>query len=126
MNQLEKYYREKLYPIQDGVIKIVGDLKLPFYLTGDTALSRFYFNHRYSDDLDFFVNRDPDFRDYIKSFLEYFEIPAPETKFILNTERINITNNYAQFFFYQEDIELKIDFVNDLAARFNNVAINKI
>ncbi|MBW7858763.1 MAG: nucleotidyl transferase AbiEii/AbiGii toxin family protein [Leptonema sp. (in: Bacteria)] len=34
-------------------MKCVSDLKLPFFLTGGTALSRFYLNHRYSDDLDF-------------------------------------------------------------------------
>ena len=28
-------------------------LALPFYLTGGTALSRHYFAHRYSDDLDY-------------------------------------------------------------------------
>ncbi|MDR0758720.1 MAG: nucleotidyl transferase AbiEii/AbiGii toxin family protein, partial [Treponema sp.] len=27
-----------------------------FFLTGGTALSRVYYRHRYSDDLDFFVN----------------------------------------------------------------------
>ena len=62
MSSLEEYYRERLYPIQDGVFKIVRDLNLPFYLTGGTALSRFYFNHRYSDDLDFFVNENPNFK----------------------------------------------------------------
>ena len=76
MNKLEDYYKGKLYPIQDGVFKIVRDLNLPFYLTGGTALSRFYFDHRYSDDLDFFVNDDPDFKAYVKSFLEYFNKPA--------------------------------------------------
>ncbi len=33
----------------------------PFYLGGGTALSRFFFNHRYSDDLDFFLLPDVDF-----------------------------------------------------------------
>lgn len=125
MNQLEKFYTEKLYPIQDGVIKIVNDLRLPFYLTGGTALSRFYFNHRYSDDLDLFVNRDPDFKEYIKSFLEYSTRPARKSKFTLNTERTNITGDYAQFYVYQEDIELKVEFVNDLVERFNKVVRDK-
>jgi len=34
-----------------------------FYLTGGTALGRFYLNHRYSEDLDFFVNADPEFKE---------------------------------------------------------------
>ncbi|MCA0389565.1 MAG: hypothetical protein LCH52_13835 [Bacteroidetes bacterium] len=51
MNSSEKFYTENLYPLQDGVLKIVRDLRIPFYLTGGTALSRFLFNHRYSDDI---------------------------------------------------------------------------
>jgi len=33
-----------------------------FYLTGGTALGRHYLKHRYSDDLDLFVNRNNDFK----------------------------------------------------------------
>ncbi|MDR1421550.1 MAG: nucleotidyl transferase AbiEii/AbiGii toxin family protein, partial [Coriobacteriales bacterium] len=36
---------------------VVQSCKTPFYLTGGTALSRIYYAHRFSDDLDFFVNR---------------------------------------------------------------------
>jgi predicted nucleotidyltransferase component of viral defense system len=121
MNSFEKYYKEKLYPIQDGVFKIVNGLNLPFYLTGGTALSRFYFNHRYSDDLDFFVNEDPKYKVYIKSFIEYFNNPNLKINFGLNIERTVITDNFSQFFVYQGDAELKIDFVNDLPLRFGDV-----
>jgi hypothetical protein len=48
------YYVSVLYPIQDRAISVFRDT--PFYLTGGTALSRGYFNHRYSDDLDYFLN----------------------------------------------------------------------
>lgn len=125
MNQLDKYYVGKLYPMQDGIIEIVEDLKLPFYLTGGTALSRFYYNHRYSDDLDFFVNNDADFREYVKSFLNYFQKPPKKLNLLLDIERINITENYAQLFLYQEDMELKLDFVNDLSVRFDDVIIDR-
>ncbi len=54
-----EYYTTSLYPLQDGILKIVTHLNTPFYLTGGTALSRCFFHHRYSDDLDFFVNADP-------------------------------------------------------------------
>ncbi|MCR4630656.1 MAG: nucleotidyl transferase AbiEii/AbiGii toxin family protein [Treponema sp.] len=59
--EYSNYYETKLYPVQNEVLKNLKDLKLPFYLTGGTALSRGYFNHRYSDDLDFFVNSDSNF-----------------------------------------------------------------
>ena len=55
------YYETKLYPVQDAVLKTLETLELPFYLTGGTALSRGYYNHRYSDDLDLFVNNDKHF-----------------------------------------------------------------
>lgn len=58
-----EYYKE-LYAIQDGVFKIVEDYD--FYLTGGTALSRFYLNHRYSDDLDFFAHKKSDFLAAVK------------------------------------------------------------
>jgi len=51
MSAFEKYYRENLYPFQDGILNIVRRLRLPFYLTGGTALSRHYFQHRYSEHL---------------------------------------------------------------------------
>lgn len=125
MNPLEKYYKEKLYPLQDGVIKIVKDLKLPFYLTGGTALSRYYLNHRYSDDLDLFINSDPAFKKYIKLFLDYFYSPTPKTPIKVLTERTSISDNYAQFFVYSEKTELKLDFVNDLAVRFEGILSDK-
>ncbi|HPK45112.1 MAG TPA: nucleotidyl transferase AbiEii/AbiGii toxin family protein, partial [Spirochaetota bacterium] len=37
------------------MLNCVKNLNLPFYLTGGTALSRGYFNHRYSDDIDLFT-----------------------------------------------------------------------
>lgn len=39
MNSCEKWYRENLYPSQDGMMSIIKKLNTPFYLTGGTALS---------------------------------------------------------------------------------------
>jgi hypothetical protein len=51
-----RYYEESLYPLQNGVLNAINQSGTDFFLTGGTALSRVYYNHRYSDDLDFFVN----------------------------------------------------------------------
>ena len=40
MSTSEKYYRERLYPFQDGILRLVKKSATPFYLTGGTALSR--------------------------------------------------------------------------------------
>lgn len=62
----EDYYQKNLYPLQDKVLQIVGAVDNNFYLTGGTALSRAYLHHRFSDDLDFFVNADETFKDQVE------------------------------------------------------------
>ncbi|MDR0646755.1 MAG: nucleotidyl transferase AbiEii/AbiGii toxin family protein [Elusimicrobiota bacterium] len=42
-------------------MKVISGCKTRFFLTGGTALSRAYLRHRYSDDLDFFVNNDGEY-----------------------------------------------------------------
>jgi len=60
-NQLRKaspdemdYYNNFLYPFQDEIFNLFQSDQ--FYLGGGTCLSRFYYDHRFSDDLDFFFN----------------------------------------------------------------------
>ncbi|MDD4310358.1 MAG: nucleotidyl transferase AbiEii/AbiGii toxin family protein, partial [Candidatus Cloacimonetes bacterium] len=45
-----------LYKLQDRAIAELKEVLDGFYLTGGTALDRFYLHHRYSEDLDFFIN----------------------------------------------------------------------
>lgn len=55
----DNYFLKNLYPFQDKVLNIfMNHFSDVLYFTGGTALSRIYFNHRYSDDLDFFTNSD--------------------------------------------------------------------
>lgn len=52
------FYFDRLYPMQDEVLRLIRSADTEFYLTGGTAASRGYLNHRFSDDLDLFVNDD--------------------------------------------------------------------
>ena len=45
----DKSYYNRLYAFQDEIMNIVQKQEVDFYLTGGTALSRCYLNHRYSD-----------------------------------------------------------------------------
>ena len=83
-----------------------------FYLTGGTALSRGYYNHRYSDDLDFFVNQDVDYQSQIKEV--FYKLK--ENGFIWDTDvDFNAAEAYTSFNvkWDQSDTLLKLDFVND-------------
>lgn len=54
MSQKTDRQRE-IYLEQDLILTALQKIKkLPFVLSGGTALSRFYFHHRFSEDLDFF------------------------------------------------------------------------
>ena len=60
----------RLYSLQDRLLEIVFGLENSFYLTGGTALHRFYYNLRYSDDLDFFSNNDMLFSESVTGILD--------------------------------------------------------
>jgi len=57
-----RYYLDRLCPFMDRILALVEGSGTDSYLTGGTALSRPYLNHRFSDDLDLFVNASLDFR----------------------------------------------------------------
>ncbi len=72
MSDYTKFYTRNLYPLQDGVLGCVSSSNTPFFLTGDTALSRYYLQHRYSDDLDFFVINDAHYSYHVEKILQNF------------------------------------------------------
>ena len=48
-------------------------IKNQFYFTGGTALSEFYLQHRYSEDLDFFSENDFDYKEILSLLKEWAE-----------------------------------------------------
>lgn len=105
----------KLYDLQDKVLDVVFAIEDEFYLTGGTALSRFYQEKRYSDDLDFFTNSSSRFNYAVK----------------------NIVNELLQNFAVEHELEtrdfirikidnlLQVDFVNDRVPRYKEPNILK-
>jgi predicted nucleotidyltransferase component of viral defense system len=119
MTSLSEYYEENLYPLQNGVLRIVENCKTQFFLTGGTALSRAYYHHRYSDDLDFFVNNVKDFHEQVdRVFIELREngFSWDESNDFISRDR------FVSFKVYKgkPDLVLKLDFVNDVAPHFGD------
>ena len=115
-----RYYEESLYPLQDGVMNTISKCGVRFFLTGGTALSRAYYNHRYSDDLDFFVNNDDDYLEQVKEV--YFRLR--EDGFSWDTEVAFISSKAFTSFkvrWGKTDAVLKLDFVNDVEAHFGEI-----
>lgn len=116
MKPSANFYQEKLYPLQDGVMKIVKGFRAPFYLSGGTALSRFHLNHRYSDDLDFFLNGFPDFSQIQPEIITLIREGGAMYHYSLIDEKIFSSRDYLQVLVSKEDFELKLDFVNDVCS----------
>ena len=101
-----EFYETLLYPLQDKVFELVQSDQ--FYLSGGTCLSRFYYDHRYSEDLDFF------FDGYLHP-KEEFEIVFREIiNRIANGFKTEVTISGEYFkrgFVYRDDVVLKLEFI---------------
>jgi len=99
---------QKLYTLQDEVLAIVFALENSFYLTGGTALHRFYYNYRYSDDLDFFSYNDTLFGESVNEVIDTL---------IEKRYELNHTVQSKDFHRLMIDDLLQLDFVNDRVHR---------
>ena len=115
------YYFNKLYPLQDKIIKIINSLGTNFYLTGGTASSRGYLNHRFSDDLDFFVNDDDKFGLWNDRLVH--SITATKSWGVKVEQRDERFCRVALTF---DEIFLKIEMVNDVPSYIGAVKTDKI
>lgn len=128
MNTYERFYTESLYPIQDGVLGVVKSLNTPFYLTGGTALSRHYLGHRYSDDIDLFVNDDPSFGEYVTMVVSALEEKSGPMGWRLLEETFVKAPAYFQINLAggkDSSTILKIDLVSDVASHYGGYEKNE-
>lgn len=122
MMEYSSYYETELYPIQNEVLKNLKSLNLPFYLTGGTAVSRGYFHHRYSDDLDLFANNTSNFLDKVDKAIS--SLSNAGLKIEVST---TASENFSQIYINKDSSKLKrnglkIDFVNDIDLHFGELS----
>lgn len=108
---LKKDYT-KLYQTQDKILLALKPVLSSFYLTGGTALGRFYLNHRFSEDLDFFVNKSDTFHLSIKNIEKLLV-----SKFSVLKHQSIVYEDFVRYYIEDGDSILKIEFVNDIAYR---------
>lgn len=108
------FYFDILYPFQDRAIQAINRADTGFYLTGRTAASRGYLQHRFSDDLDYFINDDNRFGLWVERIIQSLnkewkcEVTMKEERFA----RLNLV---------QKDLSLKIEMINDVPARVGDI-----
>lgn len=100
------FYENALYPLQDQIFPLIQTDQV--YLTGGTCLSRFYYQHRFSDDLDFFF-------DGSRFSQDAFNVTIREIANRISTGfDIEMTVNgefFKRFFVRHQQQSLKIQFI---------------
>lgn len=115
----KSYYLDRLYPFQDEVLQVVNEVGTEFHLTGGTALSRVYLHHRFSDDLDLFVNFDARFSDWAERIIDACLRRGDwQTKVTLKEQY------FVRALLERGDLTLKIEMVNDVGSRVGNVQVH--
>jgi predicted nucleotidyltransferase component of viral defense system len=109
------FYLNQLYPFQDRVLKVISAIDSEFYLSGGTALSRGYLNHRFSEDLDFFVNDDPQFGLWVDRFIQGLGQTSNWNFQILQRE-----DRYARLNIVEANTNMKLELINDVPSRVGN------
>jgi hypothetical protein len=113
------FYFDVLYPFQDQVIAALNKVDTGFYLTGGTAASRGYLQHRFSDDLDYFVNDDDRFGLWVERIIQALN-KEWQCDVLMKEER------FARLNLSRKDTSLKIEMINDVPARVGDVQIHSV
>ena len=98
--------------LQNDALKVLADKIPDFYLTGGTALSKYYFQHRQSNDLDFFTHN------FTRKRVEQVaEIIGESLSLPIELIRDQTSDKFVKIMMYlvhgKDKIDLKIDFVED-------------
>ena len=110
------FYFDVLYPFQDRALACVNSLETGFYLSGGTAASRGYLRHRFSDDLDFFVDDDEHFGLWTARIIQrLLKESRWQTEVLLREER------FVRLVLSATQALLKLEFINDVPARVGAV-----
>lgn len=110
----------KLYIQQDKAMALLAPYLKGCYLTGGTALGRFYLHHRYSDDLDFFLNGSSEFK---KRTQEIFGIL--KANYPIDETVTTLSDDFVRIMLVTIETPLKIEFVNDVTYRWGETKLTE-
>jgi hypothetical protein len=117
-----KEHWQRLYALQDAAARVLLGVDHAFYLTGGTALSRGYFGHRYSEDLDYFVNDRPEFSLWRERCIDTLA-HAGAGRWTLEVVRRD--ERFGRLVLHG-DVDLKMEFINDVPSRCGAVAAHPL
>lgn len=111
------------------------DLRKNFYLTGGTCLSEFYLKHRYSEDLDFFSEKEVDFlliNTFIKKSKKKLEYQKIDFQKSFNRNIYQLIFDKKNFlkveftYFPFDAVDKRIEKAGLIIDSLKDIAVNKI
>ncbi|HEV7507294.1 MAG TPA: nucleotidyl transferase AbiEii/AbiGii toxin family protein [Thermoanaerobaculia bacterium] len=99
----------------------MSEIDTGLYLTGGTAASRAYLHHRFSDDLDFFTNDNPEFELWAGRFTQALQDREEWSTTVVQRDR-----RFVRLNLIRNDVLLKIEMVNDVPARVGEIRCHEI
>ena len=118
---MEQIDYKELYCLQDEFLDLVFAKETEFYLTGGTCLNRYYFEKRYSDDLDLFTNFSETFAYSTRELIDKITQSNFALKKLVDSKDFIRVNVFKK----ENDIQLQVDFVNDRVKRFGDFTHHK-
>lgn len=110
-----EFFFDVLYPLQDRVLGVLRGLDTHFYLSGGTAASRGYLHHRFSDDLDLFVNDDNQFGLWADRLIQALETQGAWTVTVSVREQ-----RFVRLSMVEGEAVLKIEMINDVPSHIGS------
>ena len=115
------FFTGVLYPFQDEVLQVIDQMETEFYLSGGTAASRGYLQHRFSDDLDFFVNDRREFGLWAERVIHGLAACDDWLISVLLKEE-----RFVRLVLGKGEVDLKIEMINDVPARCGEIRHHKV
>lgn len=112
----KSFYLDTLYPLQDEILQVISKLDTGFYLTGGTAVSRGYLQHRFSDDLDFFVNDELLFTRWGSRIIQAL---SQVDQWVVNV--LVQDEFFIRLVLIDDNVHLGIEMVNDVPAHLGEI-----
>jgi hypothetical protein len=117
----KSFYFDTLYPLQDRVLQILSGLDTELYLSGGTASSRGYLHHRFSDDLDLFVNDKPAFTLWADRLIQALgKVPDWKIEISLREQR------FVRASLSDTRTVLKIEMINDVPSHIGEFRLDPV
>jgi hypothetical protein len=98
----------KLYILQDRFLTWSGTLNIPCYLTGGTAIGRFYLDHRFCDSLYFNIDDGTRYLYYISELKSKME-----KAFTLDLQQCFFNEEFTRFVIIEDETILKIEMIRN-------------